>query len=134
MIGVYLERLTKVQGVTLVIFDDELARPPQRFVHFSFEPDAGEAHAFGGRHHVVRLEVEVEVIAEVNVCDRRILLVDEFQMNDVPASAHTRIKVFVLELEGETESGRVEADRGREVGRAQLGDDVGNLHGDSSGN
>src|SRR4051812_6364670 len=87
--------LTKIQGVSLVILDHELARRPRRLLQLTLETYTGLAQTIGGRGDVVRLKVQMEMATVIHERNRRIHFVDLLQMNDVSARAHARVKVVV---------------------------------------
>ena len=123
-----LSRLTKVDRVPLIILDDTFARAPWRFVHVAHERDPVLPQVVRRRRHVSRLEVEMEVLASLDVRNRGIYLVDEFQMNHLTACPNAGVEVFVLELEPEPQLRGIESNRFREIGCPELYDNIGNLH------
>jgi hypothetical protein len=62
------------------------------------------------RRSIVRLQVEVEVLAPFDELDGRIALIDELEVKDMAARADACIEVLVLERQRQPHGGRVEAD------------------------
>ena len=95
----------------LIVFDDELSCSPGRFLHVLYEVHSisFQRVCFGGG--IVRSKIEVKVLAFVHEVDRRVFLVNEFEVKDLIACANARVKVLVPKLDRETKFLRVEADR-----------------------
>src|SRR6266508_2645877 len=120
--------LTKIQRVALIVLEGELSRAPRRIVHVSHQSHSVSLQRVGGGPHVIRPEIEVEVIPLVHELDRRVLLVDELEVEDLLARPDARVEVLVLELEREPDLLGVEPDRLAQVRRAQLRDDIRDRH------
>jgi hypothetical protein len=75
----------------------------------------------GGRgRDIVRLEVEMEMLTPVDEGDRGILLIHEFEMENLTACPNAGVELLILEVELQPEFGRVKADRRLQIGGAQL--------------
>src|SRR4030095_15773415 len=75
-----LSVLTKVQGVPLVVFDDELSCSPKRVMHVLHQGNSVFLQAERRSCHIAGLKIEVEMFTLIDKLDRRILLVYEFQV------------------------------------------------------
>src|SRR5688500_8535848 len=106
-----LLKLTNVNRVPLIILDDTFARAPWRVVHVAHERDPLLPQVVRRRRHISRLEVEMEVLASLDVRNRGIYVIDELQMNHLTACPNAGVEVFVLEFQGESQLRRVEPNR-----------------------
>ena len=117
-----LQRLTEVEGMALIVPDDELARPPGGLVQGRDEGDPASGQPLRVGRRIVALEVEVEVTAPIHEVDRRIFLVGELEMEDLTARPDARVEVLVLEIQREADLLDIEADRSGEIRRPELRD------------
>ena len=106
-----LQLLTEVEGMALIVPDDELARPPGGLVQGRDEGDPASGQPLRVGRGIVALEVEVEVTAPIHEVDRRIFLVGELEMEDLTARPDARVEVLVLEIQREPDLLGIEADR-----------------------
>src|SRR6266567_1790612 len=93
--------LAEVQGMSLIILDNKFAGSPRGLVDFLHEVHAVSLEGVCHRGNVVGLEVQVEVVAQVDEGDRRVLLVNEFEMKDLLTCPNARVEILVLKLQRE---------------------------------
>src|SRR5215813_3905265 len=95
--------LTEVQNVPLIVFDRELSGTPRGLVHILHEGHISSSQCICGGGDALGVEIEVEMLAPIHKRDGGVGLVDELEMEELPARANARVEVLVLELERETE-------------------------------
>src|SRR5262249_21940433 len=95
--------LAEVQGVALVVLDDELPRSPRCRMHVLHEPDPSLLEHRREGCDVVGAKVEVEMPAVVDELDRGVLRVHELQVEDLAARPDARVEILVPELEPEAD-------------------------------
>jgi hypothetical protein len=69
---------TKVQGMPLIVFDDELSCSPRGVMHVLHQANSVFLQAGRHRRHIVGLKIEVEMFTFIDKLDRGILLIYEF--------------------------------------------------------
>ena len=96
--------------MTLIVMDDDLPRIPRRLVDVLHQLHVLCLELGGEVGNAVGLKVEVEVVAFVDVLDGWVFFIDKLKMEDLTPGADTRVKVFVVELDGAPQLLGVEAD------------------------
>src|SRR6188508_99299 len=90
-----LQLLAKIEGVALVVVDDDLPGSPGCFVYVLDQRHAFGCKLSGKRCYVVGLQVEVYMPAFVNVRNRWVLLVDELKVNALAPGSYPDIEVLI---------------------------------------
>ena len=77
---------------------------------------------------VAHAEMDVKVLSVPNEVDARVGILHQFEVNRPVADANSGVEVLVPKGEREAELLGIEADRAREVRRAELGCEFAYLH------
>jgi hypothetical protein len=71
-------RLTEVQGMPLIVFDNELLRSPSGHMHVLYQMNSISLQRVCRGRGIVRFQIEVEVFPLIHELDRGILFVYKF--------------------------------------------------------